>query len=75
MKIENVPIVKNARPSESARKELIQAMREMEPGQSVVIDKCDSNMRTMIWVVNNVLERRYGVRTLPDGKFRVGRIE
>jgi hypothetical protein len=75
MKIENVPITKNARPSESVRKDLIEAMRKMEVGQSVVIEKCDSNIRTLVWVVNQVLQRKYGIRTQPDGKTRIGRID
>ena len=75
MKIENVAITKNARPSENVRKELIHAMREMEVGQSVVINKCDSNIRTLVWVMNQVMERRYGIRSLPDGKTRIGRID
>ena len=75
MKIENVSITKNARPSEGVRKELIQAMRKMEVGQSVVIDRCDSNIRTLVWCVNQVMERRYGIRKAEDGKTRIGRID
>lgn len=75
VKIENVPITKNARPNENLRKDLIAAMRKMEIGQSVVIDKCDSNIRTLVWVVNQVMERRYGIRSQTDGTTRIGRIE
>jgi hypothetical protein len=75
MKIENVPVNKNSRPSEAFRKELVLAMRKMEIGQSVVIDKCDSNIRTLVWVVNQVLDRRYCVRKAEDNKTRIGRVE
>jgi hypothetical protein len=75
MEIENVPVMKNPRPSESLRKELIQALKTMEVGQSVVLDKCDSNTRTLVWVVNQVLDRRYCIRKTADGKTRIGRVE
>ena len=75
MKIENVPVRPHARHSESMRKELIAALRDMKVGQSVVIEKCDSNTRTVVWCVNHCLVRRYGIRREPDGKFRIGRLE
>jgi hypothetical protein len=75
VEIENVPVHKSARRSEAFRTELIETLKVMEIDQSVVIDKCDSNIRTLVWVVNKVMGRRYCIRTMEDRKTRIGRVE
>jgi len=75
MEIENVPVVRCPQAGESFRRELIQALRAMECGQSVVVDKADSNLRTLVWVVSQCLDRRYLIRKQAEKQWRIGRID
>ena len=71
MKIEEIPIQNNCR--ESVRAELVRCLRDMNIGQSVRVEKVDSNIRTLVWVLNQALDRHYGIRKQDDGTWRIGR--